>query len=103
MTEIAPTYYARNVELGDVSLKGLNFDIIPRNALGVYAVDNDNPLQYRYTNQDYVLFDIDTQSETEMLLTPRVRTAHSTATYLGCIVSADRQTLYWVNETRPIP
>lgn len=29
--------------------------------------------------------------------------AHGVANYLGVIVSRDRGTIYWVNNTKPIP
>ena len=86
-----------------VTLRGRGFEVIPDNAVGVIAFDNDKPLENIDAEYAYWLFDITEKSEGEMTLLQRQPTAHSVSSYLGAVVSVDRQTLYWVNNTKPLP
>lgn len=38
-----------------------------------------------------------------MVLEQRIQYQAGSNTYLGAIVSPDRQTIYWVNNTQPLP
>jgi hypothetical protein len=58
---------------------------------------------YINTDADDWLFDITNKSNREMALRQRNEYTHSSPSYLGAIVSQDRQTIYWVNRTKPIP
>lgn len=73
------------------------------NAVGIYATSNGNPLEYLNTPTQSFLFNIVSKSSTNMTLRSGVSSIHSVDNYLGAIVSADRQTIYWVNNTNPLP
>lgn len=77
--------------------------MIPSNALGVIALQNDAPDVYKDTDRQDWLFDIVEKTSTTMTLRQKVDAGHEVVTYLGAIVSADRQTTYWVNNTKPLP
>lgn len=82
---------------------GKGFNLIQAGSLGVYALDNENPKQYLDTNNNNYLFNFIYVSQTEAILRAKTPMAHGSDNYLGCIVSSDRQTTYWTNETRPLP
>lgn len=50
-----------------------------------------------------MLFDIRVIDDEHMVVTPQREINHALANYLGGIVSNDRETLYWVNKTKPLP
>lgn len=101
--EISPNYYAQGVRTADFVLTGENFDEIPANALGVYSSDNDDPLQHRYDREANRVFRIAEQSETSLTLTPQASSIPSVPVYLGAIVSQDGATVYWINNSKPLP
>lgn len=82
---------------------GKRFSLIPVDALAFGAVDNENPLSYRNTTNTSMLFDIRVIDDEHMVVTPQREITHALANYLGGIVSNDRETLYWVNKTKPLP
>lgn len=82
---------------------GNHFLLLPINAIGILAVDNDDPLGYRESTSESYLFDISEISDDLLTLTARQVGGHAFASYLGAIVSADRQTVYWVNDSKPLP
>ena len=84
-------------------LSGSGFDLIPSDAVGVIALTNDAPLANINTERDDWLFDLTNKTSTDMVFDQKILASHDRATYLGAIVSADRQTVYWVNESRPLP
>lgn len=67
------------------------------------STQNDNPTVNKDTVYASWIFDIVEKTDNNMLVEQRQGDALGAATYLGCIVSADRQTVYWVNETQPLP
>lgn len=71
--------------------------MIPSDALGIKAFNLDNPLEYKDSLNDVYLFDIQSKSNFQMILRYRSSLPSSYQNYLGAIVSADRQTIYWVN------
>lgn len=83
-------------------LTGSGFGRIPSDALGLLAYDNDNPLRFINDSEGVHLYGIESQTETEISLRMVTQTALSLDNYLGAIVSADRQTIYWVNESEPL-
>lgn len=103
MTEITPTYYAANVEGREYTLRGFGFSSIPADAVGIIAYDNDQRFSFRNTTDPRLLFDITEVNEFDIVLQQRQEGAHSTDTYLGAILSADRSIVYWENTTRPLP
>ena len=84
-------------------MTGEHFAQIPNNAVGLYAVSNDDPLASRYGDVDWYFYDIVENTGTSMRLVSRNAFGHAVANYLGGIVSADRQIVYWVNNSRPLP
>ena len=103
MTEITPTYYAYGEKNTKFVLKGRGFDNIPLDAIGIFANDNDKPLVSRYTHDNGLIYDMIIVSEDTLEFVNRSPISYHTANYLGAIISADRETIYWVNETRPLP
>lgn len=84
-------------------LHGGGFNLLPANALGISAIDNDNPLHYLNTNANTRLFSLSVGDDTTAVAIPNNAAVHEDPSYLGAIVSNDRHTIYWVNKTRPLP
>lgn len=84
-------------------MTGKAFDLLPVDAIGILAKNNDNPLELRNTSYPPNLLDIAEKSDETLTLNARQVTSHIDAYYLGAIISADRETVYWVNESRPLP
>ena len=83
-------------------LIGSGFSKIPANAVGVYANDNNKPLEFSDVETASLLFNIEVLSDTRLKATPGEAASHVKANYLGAILSNDRQEVLWVNETRPL-
>jgi hypothetical protein len=103
VNSVSPTYYAPGIPFGDIVLRGLNFDLIPDTAVGVMSNKNEDPLYLRDTTDVSYLYNISQRSENEITMTTRAPYAHQLPFYLGAILSADRSTVYWMNESRPLP
>ena len=84
-------------------MQGSGFSMVPNDAVGVWAISNDDPLAFRNSQDNANTFDVIVGSDNLLTCVPRVLYTHSVPNYLGAILSADRQTVYWVNETRPLP
>lgn len=84
-------------------MRGFNFDLIPSDAVGVMSRLNNNPLMNINTDIQIWIYDISSKNDNEMVLDQRETSTLGANTYLGAIVSADRQTIYWVNNTSPLP
>ena len=76
---------------------------LPDDAVGIFAKSNDNPLEYRYTQNLYMQFGIVLKTQTQMVMRQKTVTTHNQNNYLGAIVSEDRSIVYWINDTKPIP
>lgn len=100
---ITPTYYAGTDVTKSYDLTGLHFDGIPNDAVGIYANNNEKPLEFINSDLGYHLFTILEKTNTSMRLLSNYQVAHNAQNYLGAIVSANRQTIYWVNDTKPLP
>lgn len=100
---ISPNYYASGNHRAVFTLEGFNFELIPANAVGVIALANDHPLEYRYTQDVAKVVPITQHERFELTLEQDAVYYHSYRMYLGAIVSEDRQTVYWINERQPIP
>ena len=98
-----PTYYAEGERPSTFVLQGRGFDNIPNDAVGVYSDNNDDPLQNKDTTVAYRLFDVIEKSSTLMVMGHQVSTTVASPVYLGAILSSDRQTVYWINESKPLP
>lgn len=103
VVETSPNYYAANEVTGNYLLRGEYFKQIPDDAVGIFANDNDKPLQYAYVLGNYYEFQIEGRTDETLTLEPIIQSSHASANYLGCIISADRQKVYWVNDTKPLP
>lgn len=103
MTSINPTYYAANILNSGFVLEGIGFDMIPMDAVGIYSNSNDDPLVFRNSAAAVNLYDIVAKSSTRLEFVCQAPTTNHQANYLGAIVSKDRQSVYWVNNTRPLP
>lgn len=75
---------------------------MPVDVLGLMATNNDAPLANLNDDRALMKASVTVVSDIEVILNNGTHT-FSADNYLGCIVSADRQTIYWVNETRPLP
>lgn len=76
---------------------------VPMNAVGVMSHLNNDPLVSRYVTNVLYLYHVVSVSENEIIMEPNVVAARALDFYLGGILSADRQNLYWVNNTSPLP
>lgn len=105
VTSVSPNYYAlqEGVSYYPYSLEGSGFDAIPSDAVGLVASDNFAPLANRYNFGSTASYQIVTKTENEMQLRYDQEHIVSVPVYLGAIVSADRETVYWVNNSRPLP
>lgn len=99
---MTPNYYAEGEVRQLFRLQGSGFLSIPQDAVGLFAYQNDKPLQFIDAVQDTYLLDVNVISDTEMEVTGRIETFHY-ANYLGGIVSNDRQIVFWTNNSMPIP
>lgn len=77
--------------------------MIPDDAVGIAAGSNTEPTRSINTTYAGNLYQIVERDRNSIRLVQIDHSAHGSNTYLGCIVSADRQTIYWVNDTRPLP
>ena len=100
---IAPTYYAAEVLAPSFVLEGIHFSQIPSDAVGVLARDNSEPLWNRYEQADTLLYGIVVEDDGNLRAIAKQTAYHPYPCYLGAILSADRQTIYWVNNTQPLP
>lgn len=103
VNEITPTYYARGESLRNVTLNGFGFELIPGDAIGILSSSNDDPKENLDTQDNYMLYDIISQTQNKIVLKEKVSASADEDSYLGCIVSPDRQTVYWENTTKPLP
>jgi hypothetical protein len=102
VTEITPTYYAAGEYQHRYNLKGNNFNILPADAVAVPMIANDNPLQYRNIADASNMMQMTRLSDTEVIFAATATAEHLTGS-IGAILSNDRVTIYWVNETNPLP
>ena len=82
---------------------GSGFNSMPAQIVGIAASDNNNPLRHRYENfPAFLLYPIE-RSDTRLVLEARNTEQYNSRYYLGGIVSEDRETLYFVNNSNPLP
>lgn len=78
-------------------------DLIPDNAIGLMSYDNNDPLQYLNDTRGQHLYEVSRKAFGELVMDVITGIQLGSPCYLGAIVSEDRQTIYWKNETEPIP
>ena len=76
---------------------------IPAGAVGIFAKNNENPLEYRSTIVTNNLFDVTVIDDTLANVVPRNVTTHQVPNYLGAILSQDRTEVIWLNDSKPLP
>lgn len=104
VTKITPPYYAADSQGPlEFTLEGVNFNLIPNDAVGVLADHNNNPLEYKDTTFEAYKMGVEHTEDGKIVVTNGYSSIYTTAKFLGAILSADRQTVYWVNETNPLP
>lgn len=103
MTEISPAYYAESVEATQFIVRGKGFNLIPDNAVGVGSQGNDEPLDHQYTEFGSWIYDIESKTPTEMVLKQRAVAQHASPSYLGAILSQDREVVFYQNDSKPLP
>lgn len=75
---------------------GDNFDIIPNDALGVMSYVGQSPLNFRYSSDiGYHVYEILDKSATSMIIGTTTPKGYGRQQYLGGIVSADREIVFW--------
>lgn len=77
--------------------------MVPNNAVGILATNNDNPLEYKDQVFEGWLFKLDERTKNTMVLSQVRPGPHDFPSYLGAILSPDRTEVYWVNNSRPLP
>lgn len=100
---INPTYYAANVLNSGYILEGKGFSLIPNDAVGIYANNNDAPLQYRYSTNPDAIYRIVNRTATTLEFAADAPSETHGANYIGAIVSPTRETIYWINDSKPLP
>lgn len=102
MTEIVPTYYAAGVYKHRYTLRGEGFDTLPSDTIAVPSPFNVTPLANLDSDDPNVIMTIESRTPTEIVFAAAEAVQHNAA-YIGGIVSNDRQVVYWVNDSQPLP
>lgn len=103
MFDVSPSFYAKDTRPREFRLRGGNLDMIPADAVGIYATDNEDPLQYLHSQQPWRRFTIAEQSDMRMTLRHEQESVLTAPVYLGAIVSRDGENVYWTNTSKPLP
>lgn len=104
VSSVSPDYYARGGQTGDFVVEGSGLLSIPSGAIAVYSTNNDAPLEHRYDREPFRVFRIAERTDTHIVFSPEeVLVGLSSNVYLGAIMSYDGETIYWENDTRPLP
>lgn len=81
---------------------GSGFDLLPNDIVATYSISNDDPLTGRYHMSTLYYCQLIYKSDNELIFESSDAAAHS-ALYLGAILSSDREAIYWLNESKPLP
>lgn len=86
------------------TLRGKGFAHLPDHVVGIQAESNDDPLSNRNAVNRRLLFNVAIKTDTEMtLVAADGGSTHGGNVYLGAVLSSDREVIYWLNDTRPLP
>lgn len=102
MLGITPTYYAGGSRERKFELIGSGFTSIPTDAVGVLSQGNNDPLMWARDTEPFKLATVEVIDDTKAIVDNGVHNLGNN-TYLGGIVSNNRQIVYWVNNTKPLP
>lgn len=102
--EVRPSYYAGGPQTPSFELVGWNFNSLPVDAVGTLAFNNASPLSYRTTTNASRVFRVEVVDNTRAraLVSDWREHDYPGAFFLGCIVSNNREQLYWVNNSSPL-
>lgn len=67
------------------------------------AIANDDPTALINSTDQTHIYSIISKQDMEMTLKQSQQGTHGANTFIGCIVSVDRQIIYWINDTNPLP
>ena len=84
-------------------LHGSGFSYLPSNIVGVRSNDNNDPLVQRYSTADTQVYHVESKTDNELVLALSVVSMPQAPAYFGALLSNDRSTIYWLNETQPLP
>lgn len=76
--------------------------LIPEGAIVIYSSHNDEPLMWRYRQDAAYSAPIEVVND-NMIQFEGIEVQFAVPVYVGAILSANRQTIYWVNNTQPLP
>lgn len=93
---VTPTRYAVGETTDTFEVRGYGLLSIPADALGVESIFDARPLEYRYSTDGKVLYNIVERTNERLLLRVQTPSVLQNSAYLGGIVSRDRQVVYWV-------
>lgn len=82
---------------------GKGFYLIPNNIVGIMGLSNDEPLSLKDTTILAYVCNVIEKTDNKIVFAVDSVHQYSVRGYLGGIVSDDRQTVYWVNNTKPLP
>lgn len=101
---VSPPYYAVLVEPSfyPTSISGSGFNHIPSDAVAIISTVNDEPLRYRYSEENWTFMNIVSKSDNLMSFSFSETHQFPIPLFIGAIVSADRSQLYWVNNSQPL-
>lgn len=102
MTEVIPPYYASGRFVHRYTLVGNGFLYLPSDCVAVPSDLNANPLVTRYSVDPSVVMHIVERTNNSIVFEADAESVH-TACYIGAVLSNDREEVYWLNESRPLP
>lgn len=100
---ISPTYYASGIYKLEFEVIGSGFDNLPVGIMATPSRENDNPLMYLKTTSPGAFMDLTERSDTRLVFSAPESYNHTVELYLGCICSAGRDVIYFVNSSNPLP
>jgi hypothetical protein len=98
-----PSYYAPGTNRHVYDVQGSGFLTLPDDVIVIISDDNDNPLKYLNDTRSLYRVGLVMRTNDHMLFEQDTTHGYSTSSYMGAIVSSDRRTVYWVNESKPLP
>lgn len=102
MNEVSPNYYAGGSGSPEFLVKGTGFSMIPNDALAAVSYDNALPKQHIGDSVNaFEILRILERGDGFIKFGNGKTTTHSPL-YLGVIMSQDRHTIYWENDSGPL-